>query len=993
MGANMLLTRVLFIFSLCLLGVLVYFMGMLWFSDERNRKLRGLFLLGISMGFWLLFNAMGMVSNGEQYPLIYTFRIMAIAFNPYCSLLFAADVTKSKFLNKPLVRALCLILPAIDCAIVVTNPLHHLYFIQYAYPIASLAPAFWVHYVISLAVWITSFVYLLSHFYKTMKHRGYIVILTVAAIVPVVVQILFELPQVFLPHDYVPYLYFATFAVFAVFTNPRATLKLQTHALSSVVESSPDVYLVFDRHEVIVDGNITSLEAFSAAEFTSGASTLDDLLSFEKSYEWHNDELYDDLRNPAITFTKKEVPFKVPGPDGKPRTFSLQFTKKLLLEDYKYKGFVLIISDVTEYRHMIDEISEQKDGMLQLKELAEKASESKSNFLANMSHEMRTPLNAIIGLSELGLGEDDLKDDVRDNLGKIYNAGMTLLSTINDILDISKIESGKFELIPVEYDTPSVINDVITLKVMRISEKPIDFRLFINENLPANLFGDELRIKQVFNNILSNAFKYTRKGTVDWSLDFERDGENVWIISTVKDSGIGIKKEDLQKLFSDYNQVDTKSNRTIEGTGLGLSITKRIVEMMGGKIEVQSTYMEGSTFIVRMRQDFVNDKVLGKKLADSLMAFTYTEKKRDKSQKMLRAQIPYARVLIVDDVSTNLDVARGIMKPYGMTIDCVTSGQAAIDRIRGESVHYDAIFMDHMMPEMDGIEATTIIREKIGTDYAKNIPIIALTANAIVGTDKMFLASGFQDFLSKPIDIVKMDEVINIWIRDKEKEKELGLTADALEHSVGSSAETPAATATVFEKAHIDGLDIEEGLARFSEDEDAYISILRSYAQNTAPLIDMLRDITSESLPQFAVTVHGIKGSSFSISANAVGKQAEALEYAAKAGDLALVSETADTFIADVEALLSQLNDFLAQTQAITEADKDALGEPDFQVLTDLAQACTTYQMDEIDELLAELKHYRYESGTELIDWIEEELVRGEFSSVADRLMDMQYAR
>jgi signal transduction histidine kinase len=286
---------------------------------------------------------------------------------------------------------------------------------------------------------------------------------------------------------------------------------------------------------------------------------------------------------------------------------------------------VLIISDVTEYRHMIDEISEQKDSLLELKELAEKASQSKSNFLANMSHEMRTPLNAVIGLSELGLGEEDLREDVRDNLEKIYSAGMTLLSTINDILDISKIESGKFELVPVEYDTPSLINDVITLNIMRINEKPIAFRLHINDELPANLFGDELRVKQVFNNILSNAFKYTREGTVDWTIDFERDDEGVWLVSTVKDSGIGIKKEDLLKLFSDYNQVDTKSNRAIEGTGLGLSITKRIVEMMGGSIEVQSSYMEGSAFTVRMRQDFVNDRRIGKKLADSLMGFTYTE--------------------------------------------------------------------------------------------------------------------------------------------------------------------------------------------------------------------------------------------------------------------------------------------------------------------------------------------------------------------------------
>jgi CheY-like chemotaxis protein/HPt (histidine-containing phosphotransfer) domain-containing protein/anti-sigma regulatory factor (Ser/Thr protein kinase) len=590
----------------------------------------------------------------------------------------------------------------------------------------------------------------------------------------------------------------------------------------------------------------------------------------------------------------------------------------------------------------------------------------------------------------LGIGEEDLSDDVRENLEKIYSAGMTLLSTINDILDISKIESGKFELVPVEYDTPSLINDVITLNIMRINEKPIDFRLSVNAELPANLFGDELRVKQVFNNILSNAFKYTREGTVKWTIDFEYDDGNVWLVSTIKDSGIGIKKEDLQKLFSDYNQVDTKSNRAIEGTGLGLSITKRIVEMMDGSIEVQSTYMEGSTFTLRMRQDFVNDKAIGKKLADSLMRFTYTEKKRDKSQKMVRAQMPYARVLIVDDVSTNLDVARGIMKPYGMTIDCVTSGQAAIDRVRGATIRYDAIFMDHMMPEMDGIEATTIIREKIGTEYARSVPIIALTANAIVGTDKMFLANGFQDFLSKPIDIIRMDEVINTWVRDKGKEQELNLNSDAVELSADSEAAV--ALSAAFQEAHIEGLDIEAGLARFSGDEEAYISTLRSYAQNTVPLIDALRDITHENLPQAAVTVHGIKGSSFSISANVIGKEAERLEHAAKADDLAFVSEHIGSFITDAEAFLVRLHEFLAQVQGVTEAGMDVLERPDPQLLNDLAQACATYQMDEIDELLAELRNYQYEHDSELVDWIEEELAQGEFSKVAARLADVNNA-
>jgi CheY-like chemotaxis protein len=292
--------------------------------------------------------------------------------------------------------------------------------------------------------------------------------------------------------------------------------------------------------------------------------------------------------------------------------------------------------------------------------------------------------------------------------------------------------------------------------------------------------------------------------------------------------------------------------------------------------------------------------------------------------------------------------------------------------------------MDHMMPGMDGIEATTIIREKIGTDYAKNIPIIALTANAIVGTDKMFLANGFQDFLSKPIDILKMDETINTWVRNKEKEKELGLVPDLFEDS--EEPEGAMAKIAMLKGAGLEGLDVEGGLARFAGDVDSYISTLHSYARNTVPLIDAVRDFTEEELSQIAVTVHGIKGSSYSIGANTIGSQAERLEHAAKAGDFDYVSRKIGSFITAAEEFLANLDELLAQIQAMADADRAALEAPDSNLLDDLAQACMTYQMDEIDQLLAELKSYRYESGTELVEWIEKELVQGEFSAVADRL-------
>ncbi|MDR0347815.1 MAG: response regulator, partial [Coriobacteriales bacterium] len=409
----------------------------------------------------------------------------------------------------------------------------------------------------------------------------------------------------------------------------------------------------------------------------------------------------------------------------------------------------------------------------ELNDVAQSAAATKSNFLANMSHEMRTPLNAIIGFSELSLSSGELSGDAAANTAKVYNSGVTLLGLVNDILDLSKIEAGRFEVVPADYDVPSFINDTVNLNIMRIGEKPIIFDLEIDGDLFSTLYGDELRIKQVFNNLLSNAFKYTRKGRVSWSITNERDGESVWLVSKITDSGIGIKPEDIEKLFMDYSQVDVKNNQAVEGTGLGLAITKNLVQMMDGTIDVESTYGVGTTFSVRLRQGYVSDVPIGEDVAKNLKKFQYFDEKRMRSEKLIRIQLPYAHVLIVDDVPVNLDVARGMMQPYHMQIDCVTSGEEAIELIQHGEVRYNAIFMDHMMPGMDGIEATRIIREEIGSDYAKSIPIIALTANAIAGNEELFLGKGFQAFLSKPIDIQRMDQVIRKWVRDRELEKKL----------------------------------------------------------------------------------------------------------------------------------------------------------------------------------------------------------------------------
>jgi len=535
------------------------------------------------------------------------------------------------------------------------------------------------------------------------------------------------------------------------------------------------------------------------------------------------------------------------------------------------------------------------------KAAAEKASASKSLFLANMSHEMRTPLNAIIGLSELAISSDEATGDVAITLEKVYNSGVTLLGIVNDLLDISKIEAGKLELIPAEYDLPSLINDTVALNSVRIGSKPIKFSIHVDENLPSRLFGDELRIKQLLNNLLTNAFKYTKEGHVNWSITGKHEGNHFYLVFAISDTGIGIRQDDMSMLFVEYQQIDFKSNPHIEGTGLGLALVKKMADLMGGTITVQSTFGKGTSFVLQIQQKPVGNEVIGKDVVFNLVHMRHSKNKLARNAQLTRLKLPYAKVLVVDDVQTNLDVARGMLKPYEMQVDCVTSGYEAINAVRDPSIQYNAIFMDHMMPGIDGIEATKRIRE-IGTEYAKTVPIIALTANAIMGNEEMFLKNGFQAFLSKPIDIMRLDIEIRRWLRDKSQEPD-----DPLH----SSANTTDSNGQPSWK--IEGIDKEKALVQFGGSEETFLIVLQSYAINTPSLLEKIRAVVDAPLQDYAILVHGIKGTSYGIGADELGKQAEALEHAARHGDAQYVSEHNAELIKATEDLIDRINTTLRE--------------------------------------------------------------------------------
>jgi len=402
------------------------------------------------------------------------------------------------------------------------------------------------------------------------------------------------------------------------------------------------------------------------------------------------------------------------------------------------------------------------------KKKVDEENRQKSDFLAKMSHEIRTPMNAILGITEIQLQDSTIREDIREALGKIYNSGDLLLGIINDILDFSKIEAGKMELVPVKYYVSSMINDVVQLNRIKNENKPIDFRLEVDEILPAELIGDELRIKQILNNLLSNAFKYTDKGEVVLSVAVEqaRGGglsTNATIIFRVSDTGQGMTTEQVHKVFDEYSRFNLEVNRTTQGTGLGMNITRNLVHMMDGSISVKSALGKGTEVTVKLPQRTEGSgAMIGKEMVETLQQFKMSSASQTEKAQITYDPMPYGSVLIVDDVETNLYVAKGLLSPYELSMETANSGFEAIDKVKDGRV-YDIIFMDHMMPKMDGIEATKILRE-MGYEGT----VIALTANAIVGQAEMFMNNGFDGFISKPIDVRQLNATLNKMIRDKQ---------------------------------------------------------------------------------------------------------------------------------------------------------------------------------------------------------------------------------
>ena len=591
--------------------------------------------------------------------------------------------------------------------------------------------------------------------------------------------------------------------------------------------------------------------------------------------------------------------------------------------------------------------------------------QQKSNFLATMSHEIRTPLNAILGMTEIQMQNNSHPPATSEAFMKINNSGNLLLNIINDILDLSKIEAGKLELVPVKYEVSSLINDIIQLNYIRYESKPIEFKIDIDPNIPSVLVGDELRIKQILNNLLSNAFKYTSQGVVELIINAEVVGRGggmvfVTLVFQVKDTGQGMSTEQISKLFDEYTRFNMEANRTTEGAGLGMTITRNLVNLMYGKINVKSVVGEGTHVTVRLPQKiegFGIRSFLGKEVADNLRLFKQSNSVQYKKTQISHEYMPYGRILIVDDVETNLYVAKGLMMPYSLKIDLATSGFEAIDKVKSGDV-YDIIFMDHMMPKMDGIETTKQLRNM---NY-KN-PIVALTANALAGQAEMFLKNGFDDFISKPIDVRQLNIVLNKLIRDKQPIEVL----DAAQKEK-TKMEKKSGSDQILQQIDIQLAQI------FARDAEKAIKILENCMHN---------NINDENdIQMYIINVHAMKSALANIGEKELSSTALRLEQAGREKDINVLLSESNDFIDKLKKVVSEIKSKNHDNEVNEDSKEDlVILNEQLKIIKD---ACTAYDKKAVKKSLNILREKTWSHDTkEFLDLIAEHILHSEFDEAS----------
>ncbi|MCL2108490.1 MAG: ATP-binding protein [Oscillospiraceae bacterium] len=894
--------------------VIIYFYGVLRAGGLADRRMKGFFAPCLALPFWIMSIVAITIGSDEFFVYFYYAKVALNAVMAFAGFWFYIHFIGSKLSYSRIVKYLIIIIPAVDVLLLLTNPLHYMFFAEISYPAP---PAddwrilFYIHILIIAAMVIYALVLVISFAVRNRTVKN-IWLLAMTGLVPFALNMLFMFKVLPTDIDLTPMGYFVTFFFISYFAYIHGMCRSKAELLNGAfvkISNSPQAFSTdfSDTARFIAEESCRALDCSRFGIWTLNEG--DDVFENNALYCCNEQTfvtpktLNPTSRHKLIEFLETERIIairevrKFPGASELLKEYSAEICSVIIVPfriNGKLRGVVIAEQDKSnDYPEKRSWASEEKGFVSSVADIitfsiiniekqalvaAEQANRTKSDFLATMSHEIRTPMNAIIGISQIELQKGDIPDVYSTAFNKIYNSGTTLLGIINDMLDFSKIESGRMEINPIEYDLPSLIHDTVQMNILRMGSKNINLIVNVDENLPSHFIGDELRLKQILNNLLSNAMKYTKEGTIEFAVTFsdksnpESDCINLRFV--VKDTGQGMKEEDLEQLFTVYSRFNSETNQFVEGTGLGLNITKRLVELMDGSISAESEFGKGSTFTVVVKQKTTPCEKIGSELSTSLKNFNFTARKGFTG--ITLTPMPYGKVLVVDDVETNLYVARGLLEPYKIQIQTAISGFEAIAKIQnGET--YDIIFMDHMMPGMNGIEATQKIRT-----LGYNEKIIALTANAIVGNAEMFKRNGFDDFLSKPIDLRKLNNLLDKYI--------CKARPDEAKKYVALKIETPTA-------------DYSPSL-NFQKIEPKLIKVFRRDAEKAT--VTLKETLQNNDLKLYTTTVHAMKSALANVGEKAASEMAAALEQAGINADKDYILENHPKFIEKLEALIEK---------------------------------------------------------------------------------------
>jgi signal transduction histidine kinase/DNA-binding response OmpR family regulator/HPt (histidine-containing phosphotransfer) domain-containing protein len=1076
---------IFFLASLALSVFVIYCIALIWFSDTRNRRLMSFFLVGLDVCLWSLFNGISVIISDSDYPFFYTLRMIIVCILPYALFWFFLSYSGSKLANNKFISWIIIIIPAVDILALLTNPLHKLYFTDFVDLIPITGILFWIHTGFSYFTILLGTVWFFIFIFRAAKGNPLVLFTGIGTLIPWAVNVLYTFAGKLLPVNLSPIVFCLSFSIFFFSSYKFHLFNFKNSALAVLFETYQEAIVLTGKDGRIIDFNNKFTACFPSFDVIPRETPAEAFIGYLRT-EARNTVPEDLFENPdASAFAGGEFTvFR----DGRERIYhiSLQYFEDEV--HHRYKKAV----DYSITFHDITEDKERNRRLLDLKTAAETASQAKSSFLANTSHEIRTPLNAIIGIVELILRKD-ISSDVYEDAMNIKQAGNNLLTIINDILDISKIESGKMEISSHDYRFTTLINECIGIIRVRISDKRIRFITNIDSKIPEQLSGDMARVRQILLNLLNNAVKYTEEGYIKFSVrgEFRNSVQNdaqgtpreINLIFEIEDTGIGIKTEDMHQLFDNFARLDSHRNQNIEGTGLGLSISHNLIQLMGGDITVESVYGKGSLFKAVLPQkvrdsgviaqvenpelkpvllyerrtiygesvfyslqnlevpvNIVEPERLQEELLTEKWAFVFVspdvgegvlnfiKEKRLKTVMVLLARLEEvsiykytpkitiptytapvanvlngvmenkshehsdvcftargAKVLVVDDIDTNLIVAQGFLSVYQMEVHTCNTGKKAIKLIQEN--RYDMIFLDHMMPEMDGIETAARIREwekeqqeqlPGGVDRGPT-PIIALTANAVVGMKDVFLGKGFNDFISKPIEIQHLEEMVLKWIpKEKQQQKETSVPIAITEWGVNTAADTAGIPAED-EWADLTGtgVDIQTGLGFTGGTEAGYRKVLAVFlrdAKERFALLEMPPDETARRA--FVTSVHALKSASASIGAGGVSKQAAELETAGKEDDFAVLETKLPLFRQSLKALIEALDRTLKTRQGTETAI------PHLPRFEELKAALKQGRPGLIDRILGDLGKISFnEETTTILAEIADAVLLGEYET------------